>query len=76
VISLGVTIGLACELLSAVCSPERHGGLEIRYGDADMVFACRADARRQASALCLAEGTLALAERLGAPELSGDYQST
>ena len=72
VISLGVTIGLACELFErGLLTSEDTGGLEIRYGDAEMVFRLiELAARRQGFGAVLAEGNAALAERAGVPELS------
>ena len=72
VISLGVTIGLACELFErGLLTSKDTGGLEIRYGDAEMVFRLiELTARRQGFGAVLAEGTAALADRAGAPELS------
>jgi aldehyde:ferredoxin oxidoreductase len=72
VISLGVTIGLACELFErGLLTSKDTGGLEIRYADAEMVFRLiDLTARCQGFGAVLAEGTAALAERAGAPELS------
>jgi aldehyde:ferredoxin oxidoreductase len=72
VISLGVTIGLACELSGrGLLSPADTGGLDIRYGDADMLFRLiEMTARREGFGAVLAEGNAALAERAGVPELS------
>jgi aldehyde:ferredoxin oxidoreductase len=72
VISLGVTIGLACELFErGLLSLEDTGGLEIRYGDPEMVFRLiELTARREGFGTVLAEGNAALAERAGVPELS------
>ena len=72
VISLGVTIGLACELFErGLLTASDTGGLEIRYGDAEMVFRLIAlTARREGFGAVLAEGNAALAERAGVPELS------
>jgi aldehyde:ferredoxin oxidoreductase len=71
-ISLGVTIGLACELFErGLLTPADTGGLEIRYGDAEMVFRLiELTARREGFGAVLAEGNAALAERAGVPELS------
>jgi len=72
VISLGVTLGLACELFErGLLTAADTGGLDIRYGDAEMVFhLIELTARRQGFGAVLAEGNAALAERAGAPELS------
>jgi aldehyde:ferredoxin oxidoreductase len=72
VISLGVTLGLACELFQrGLLTPADTGGLEIRYGDAEMVFhLIESTARREGFGAVLAEGNAALAERAGAPELA------
>ena len=72
VISLGVTLGLACELFErGLLTAADTGGLDIRYGDAEMVFRLiELTARRQGFGAVLAEGNAALAERAGVPELS------
>ncbi|HEX8993376.1 MAG TPA: aldehyde ferredoxin oxidoreductase family protein [Anaerolineales bacterium] len=72
VISLGVTIGLACELFERGLLTTAHtGGLKIRYGDPEMVFRLiDLTARRQDFGAVLAEGNAALAGYAGAPELS------
>ena len=72
VISMGVTIGLACELFErGLLTQADTGGLDIRYGDAGMVFRLiELTARRQGFGAVLAEGNAALAERAGVPELS------
>ncbi len=72
IISLGVTIGLACELFErGLLSAADTGGLEIRYGDAEMVFRLiELTGRREGFGAVLAEGNAALAERAGVPELS------
>jgi aldehyde:ferredoxin oxidoreductase len=72
IISLGVTIGLACELFErGLLTTAETGGLEIRYGDAEMVFRLiELTARREGFGAVLAEGNAALAERAGLPELS------
>ena len=71
-ISLGVTIGLACELFErGLLTVADTGGLEIRYGDAEMVFrVIELTACREGFGAVLAEGNAALAERAGAPQLS------
>jgi aldehyde:ferredoxin oxidoreductase len=72
IISLGVTIGLACELFErGLLTPADTGGLEIRYGCAETVFRLiDLTARREGFGAVLAEGNAALAERAGVPELS------
>jgi len=72
VISLGVTLGLACELSErGLLTPAHTGGLDIRYGDAEMIFhLIELTARREGFGAVLAEGNAALAERAGVPELS------
>ena len=72
VISLGVTIGLACELFErGLLTPADTEGLEIRYGDTQMVFRLiELTARREGFGAALAEGNAALAERARVPELS------
>jgi aldehyde:ferredoxin oxidoreductase len=72
VISLGGTLGLACELFErGLLSAADTGGLEIRYGDSEMVFRLiELTARREGFGAVLAEGNAALAERAGVPELS------
>jgi aldehyde:ferredoxin oxidoreductase len=72
VISLGVTIGLACELFErGLLTPADTGGLEIRYGDPEMVFRLiNLTARREGFGAVLSEGNAALAERAGVPELA------
>ncbi len=72
IISMGVTLGLACELFErGLLTTADTGGLEIRYGDAEMVFRLiELTARREGFGAVLAEGNAALAERAGVPELS------
>ena len=72
VISMGVTLGLACELFErGLLASADTGGLEIRYGDSAMVFRLiELTARREGFGAVLAEGNAALAERAGVPELS------
>jgi len=72
VISMGVTLGLACELFErGLLTPADTGGLEIHYGDAAMVFRLiELTARREGFGAVLAGGNAALAERAGVPELS------
>jgi aldehyde:ferredoxin oxidoreductase len=72
VISMGVTIGLACELFQrGILTQQDTGGLEIRYGDPEMVFhLIEMTAHREGFGDVLAQGNAALAERAGVPELS------
>jgi len=72
IISMGVTIGLACELFErGLLTSADTGGLEIRYGDPDMVFhLIEMTARREGFGTVLAEGNATLADRAGVPELS------
>ncbi|HEX7540948.1 MAG TPA: aldehyde ferredoxin oxidoreductase family protein [Anaerolineales bacterium] len=72
IISMGVTLGLACELFErGLLTTADTGGLEIRYGDAGTVFRLiELTARREGFGAVLAEGNAALAERAGVPELS------
>jgi aldehyde:ferredoxin oxidoreductase len=72
VISFGGTVALACELFDRGLLTASHtGGLEIRYGDPEMLFRLiELTARREGFGAVLAEGNAALAERAGAPELS------
>lgn len=72
VISLGVTIGLACELFQrGLLTAADTGGLEIRYGEPEVVFRLiELTARRQGFGEVLSEGNAALAQRFGVPELS------
>jgi aldehyde:ferredoxin oxidoreductase len=72
VISLGGTVALACELFDrGWLTVSDTAGLEIRYGDAAMLFRLiELTARRDGFGAVLAEGNAALAERFGAPELS------
>jgi aldehyde:ferredoxin oxidoreductase len=72
IISMGVTIGLACELFErGLLGTADTGGLEVRYGDAEMVFTLiELTARREGFGAVLAEGNAALAEYAGVPELA------
>ncbi len=71
-ISTGCTIALACEMfergvLTAACT----GGLEIRYGDVQMIHRLiEMIARREGFGDVLAEGSAALAEQFGVPDLA------
>ena len=71
-ISTGATIALACELHArGLLKPADTGGLEIRYGDAEMVQRLiELIARREGFGDLLAEGSAALAEHYGVPELA------
>jgi len=71
-ISVGATIALACEMFErGILSVADTGGLEIRYGDVKMAH-CLIEmiARRDGFGDVLAEGSAALAERFGVPELA------
>lgn len=72
VISLGVTIGLACELFErGLLTLADTGGVEVRYGDPQAVFRLiELTARREGFGAVLAEGNAALAEKCGVPELT------
>ena len=71
-ISVGATIALACELAErGVLSKADTGGMEIHYGDPQvMLRLVEMTARRQGFGDILAEGSAALAERFGVPELA------
>jgi aldehyde:ferredoxin oxidoreductase len=71
-ISAGCTIALACEMFErGILTPADTDGLEIRYGDVEMVHRLLGMlARREGFGDLLAEGSAALAERFGAPELA------
>jgi aldehyde:ferredoxin oxidoreductase len=71
-ISTGCTIALACEMFErGILSPSDTGGLEIRYGDARVAHRLiEMIARREGFGDLLAEGSAALAERFGVPELA------
>jgi len=71
-ISTGCTIALACEMFErGILSAADTGGLEIRYGDVQTTH-CLIEmiARREGFGDLLAEGSAALAERFGVPELA------
>jgi aldehyde:ferredoxin oxidoreductase len=72
IISLGVTIALACELFErGLLTVADTGGLEIRYGDPEVLFRLiELAGRREGFGAVLADGNAALAERAGVPELS------
>ena len=71
-ISAGATIALACELFErGVLTMADTGGLDIRYGDAAMVHQLlEMMAKKEGFGALLAEGSYALAERFGVPELA------
>ena len=71
-ISTGCTIALACEMFErGVLTPADTGGLEIRYGDIQTTHRLiEMMARREGFGDVLAEGSAALAERCGVPELA------
>jgi aldehyde:ferredoxin oxidoreductase len=71
-ISVGCTIALACEMFErGVLSPADTGGIEIRYGDAPAILRLvEMTARREGFGDVLADGSAALAERFGVPELA------
>ncbi|MGC9393958.1 MAG: aldehyde ferredoxin oxidoreductase family protein [Anaerolineae bacterium] len=71
-ISAGATIALACELFErGVLTTADTGGLDIRYGDAAMVHRLLSMmAKKEGFGAFLAEGSYALAERFGVPELA------
>ncbi len=69
-ISVGATLALACELTErGLLRPEETGGL--RYGRAEAMHRLiEMTARREGFGDLLAEGSAALAERFGVPELA------
>ncbi|MFQ6102571.1 MAG: aldehyde ferredoxin oxidoreductase C-terminal domain-containing protein, partial [Anaerolineae bacterium] len=71
-ISTGCTIALACEMFErGILSPADTGGLEICYGDSQTIHRLiEMIARREGFGDALAEGSAALAERFGVPELA------
>ena len=71
-ISTGCTIALACEMFErGIISAADTGGLEIRYGDVQMTHRLiEMIAHRDGFGAVLAEGSAALAERFGVPELA------
>jgi len=71
-ISAGATIALASEMFErGIVTAEDTGGLEIRYGDVDVIHRLiEMMARREGFGDALAEGSAALAERFGVPELA------
>jgi aldehyde:ferredoxin oxidoreductase len=71
-ISAGCTIALACEMFErGVLTADETGGLEIRYGDTETMHRLiEMMAHREGFGDLLAEGSAALAERFGVPELA------
>jgi len=71
-ISAGCTIALACEMFHrGVISGADTGGVEIRYGDiATMHRLIEMIARREGFGEALSQGSAALAERFGVPDLA------
>ncbi len=71
-ISAGCTIALACELFErGILTPEETGGRALRYGDAEIVHELLEEtAHGEGFGAQLAEGSAALAERYGVPELA------
>jgi len=71
-ISTGCTIALAYEMFErGILTPAQAGGLEVRYGDARMLHRLiEMIARREGLGDLLAEGSAALAEHFGVPELA------
>ena len=71
-ISAGCTIALACELFErGALTASDTGGIEVRYGDATTVHRLlEMMAHREGFGDVLAEGSAALAEQAGLPELA------
>jgi aldehyde:ferredoxin oxidoreductase len=71
-ISTGCTIALACEMFErGVLSAADTGGIALRYGDPTLVHRLiPMIARREGLGDLLAEGSAALAERFGVPDLA------
>ncbi len=71
-ISAGCTIALACEMFErGILTAADTGGIEIRYGDVPAMHRLiEMMARREGFGDVLAEGSAALAERFGVPELA------
>jgi aldehyde:ferredoxin oxidoreductase len=71
-ISTGCTIALACEMFErGIISPKDTGGLDIRYGDINMIHrVIEMTGRREGFGDMLAEGSATLAERFGVPQLA------
>jgi aldehyde:ferredoxin oxidoreductase len=72
VISLGATIALACELFErGILTTADTDGVELHYGNADLAFRLiKMTAFREGFGALLAEGSAALAEYAGVPELA------
>jgi aldehyde:ferredoxin oxidoreductase len=71
-ISAGCTIALACEMFErGIIGAADTGGMEMRYGDAQMVHRLiEMMARREGFGDLLADGSALLAERFGVPGLA------
>ncbi len=71
-ISTGSTIALACELFErGLLTTEDTGGIEVRYGDTQMVHTLiHMMAKAEGLGALLAKGSDALAKHVGAPELA------
>jgi aldehyde:ferredoxin oxidoreductase len=71
-ISTGCTIALACEMVErGILTETDTGGVSVGYGDSDAVHRLiDMMAHREGFGNILAEGSAALAERFGAPELA------
>ena len=71
-ISTGSTIALACEMFErGLLTASDTGGLEVHYGDVQAIQRTIAQiAHREGLGDLLAEGSAALAERFGVPELA------
>lgn len=71
-ISTGATIALACEMFQrGIITSSDTGGMELRYGDAGMSHKLIGMmAYREGIGGILAEGSAALADRFGCPELA------
>lgn len=70
-ISMGSTIGCAMELYEKGYLTEEDAGMEINFGDADLIVKLtEMAAKREGIGDMLAEGSYRLAEKYGHPELS------
>jgi aldehyde:ferredoxin oxidoreductase len=71
-ISTGATLALACEMFErGILTAADTGGVELRFGDAEAVHRLIGImARREGFGDVLAEGSAALAERFGVPDLA------
>ena len=76
-ISTGSTIALACDLFEkGILTKEHTGGLEIKYGDVEMIHRLiKLTAHREGFGDLLAEGSAALAARLDVPEMSATVRN-